>query len=693
MRNRLWIACLVAPALSTRSVWHGELVRRAVDEAHQQELLIASRNAAGYPATPLQCFQVASPVLAPDGLVDGNKNLGNPRPRQPESCTVTLMDHVFANSYGHPFVADYAPPSPATCRVASHYNRVILNLTVVSEGRQFDRLATMWLGDAEVWRMSTAEPKAHPGIAWTYWKDMTNYLALWRQPQKLIFDLGNLINHKYTGSFNATLAATYIRDEDLSGAAGRPADHVLPISAGRGSSSSQGSAWTYPEQKAEASVLLPRNTRRAVASVAATGQADEEFWWTNVPESGVDTFNGTTLLGKGSFREVRLFIDGQIAGLSWPYPVVFTGGVAPPLHRPMVGPQAFDLREHEIDVTPWLGVLCDGSSHVFSLEVVGQDDLVANKYWVLSGKIFVWLDDGPGHVTSGRPPRVLVSAPDYEPRVVQVANSSLSYRQTTRRVLQAESRITRSNGRAVTASWTQEFAVDARGSLADSGDTQNVTASYRGADRALEDGSTVYHAAYSYPTLARVKQTAPDGRYSLTVRADLTQGMDMTVLGRTAFPNGLEPFAPLLPVGADGSSLATSKTSSAFYWQTEGGNQTGGHGSSHQRYRLAYKQLAGRQGWSVADDDDDDDDSKVVYRRDVSVVNETTTHDSVWVWGAKRPVVEVARPPAAQGDSPNGFAVRIMGGKGRKGREPGHASAAGDHANGWSAAADPSKEL
>lgn len=51
----------------------------------------------------------------------------------------------------------------------------------------------MFLNDTEVWRTSTAEPKPAPGIVWSYIKDMTQYLSLWKSSQKLIFDLGNLI--------------------------------------------------------------------------------------------------------------------------------------------------------------------------------------------------------------------------------------------------------------------------------------------------------------------------------------------------------------------------------------------------------------------------------------------------------------------------------------------------------------------
>lgn len=73
-----------------------------------------------------------------------------------------LAVHSFGLSYGQPFVGKYAPPQCA-------FNRVTWNLTVVSAGRQFDRLGIIYLGDVEVFRTSTAEPTAD-GIRWTYLK-------------------------------------------------------------------------------------------------------------------------------------------------------------------------------------------------------------------------------------------------------------------------------------------------------------------------------------------------------------------------------------------------------------------------------------------------------------------------------------------------------------------------------------------
>ncbi len=112
------------------------------------------------------------------------------------------------------------PPSCA-------FNRVVMNFTVTSAGRQFDRLALMYFGDTEVWRTSTAEPKATPGIRWVYEKDMTEYLYFWKSPQKVIFDLGNLINDKYTGPFNTTLTATFFQT-DVDTTQGPPSDLIIP---------------------------------------------------------------------------------------------------------------------------------------------------------------------------------------------------------------------------------------------------------------------------------------------------------------------------------------------------------------------------------------------------------------------------------------------------------------------------------
>lgn len=148
-------------------------------------------------------------------------------------------------------------------------------MTVTSAGRQFDRLGAIYFGDIELWRTSTAEPTKN-GIYWTYIKDMSWALSLMKEPQKLIFDLGNLIDSTYTGTYNATLTATFFTTEDTV----VPADEILPISTRQGAAG-MGSQFSFPSQNASNTFSLPRNAKKAVVSLAATGQIGEEFWYTS----------------------------------------------------------------------------------------------------------------------------------------------------------------------------------------------------------------------------------------------------------------------------------------------------------------------------------------------------------------------------------------------------------------------------
>jgi hypothetical protein len=85
-------------------------------------------------ATVLECFQVHQPVLTPSGptldaAAASDDGEGSSGASAANSCSVVLMDHVFAYSYGAPFIGTYTPPD-------CDFNRVVMNFTVVSEGRQ-----------------------------------------------------------------------------------------------------------------------------------------------------------------------------------------------------------------------------------------------------------------------------------------------------------------------------------------------------------------------------------------------------------------------------------------------------------------------------------------------------------------------------------------------------------------------------
>ncbi|KAJ3494328.1 hypothetical protein NLG97_g4151 [Lecanicillium saksenae] len=565
----------------------------------------------------LECFQVSNPVLSDMGLVSGDEVIGPPDSYDTTETTVScqriLMTHSFQNSYGHPYVADYHPP-------ACEFNRVAINLTVQSEGVQYDRLAIMYLGDVEVWRTSTAEPNSHPGVSWTYWKDMTSYLSLWKEDQKLIFDLGNIVNNQYTGAFNVTLTATFfsIRNSDK-GNQHEPANWIKPISAKR-SSDNKSSAFNYPGDDASVSLKLPQSAMRAVVSISATGQSDEEFWETNVPDSVQSSATG--YFAKSAFREARLLIDGQIAGLAWPYPVVFTGGISPPLHRPMVGIQAFDLLENEIDITPWLGILCDGSEHTFTLQIVCEKEQKPNSYWVLTGKVFVWTDDTNNERTTGEAPKVEVSPISLDSSGGGDAGGPIPYQQSISRTIRVSSEL-KVAGEKSRYTWDQSYSMKNDGNITNAGNDQNVQAMYEGKSTAASASQPYFFIGFKYPFEMNLTTANQDNSFKMSTT--LQQGMNLIVTGKTAFSYGVDAFGTRLQSEVSGSVLQTMRNAKATYYQNAAGYKTSGESESHQTYKFGGHELgnATSQHFNPA---------PLLYSRDVKVIGNKRVLDDVFVY-------------------------------------------------------------
>lgn len=273
-------------------------------------------------------------------------------------------------------------------------------MTVTSQGINYDRLSLLYLGDTEVWRSTTAMP-VRTGIYYHFSKDMTTYTPLLRQPQKVIMQLDNIYDSVFTGNFNVTITALYYNDD---GEGINPPDAILPISS-LSSAENKTSVFSLPDGNASVSLTFPRNVERAVVSVFASGNGQEEFWYTDVPAELTSTFhNNTFAYGYGPWREVQVLIDGVLAGFVSPFPVVFTGGISPGLWVPIVGIDTYDLGSVDVDISPWLGILCDGNAHEFELKVVGlqsETELgTVGSNWYVSGEVFLWLDKNGTQTTA-----------------------------------------------------------------------------------------------------------------------------------------------------------------------------------------------------------------------------------------------------------------------------------------------------
>lgn len=554
---------------------------------------------------PVDAFQVYQPVLLPGGAVDhtiDSKGLAStsviaPAAKDPETCAeIVIVDHTFYSSYGGEFVGSYTPP---TC----NFNRVVLNLTVTSIGRQYDRLGMIYLSDTEIWRTSTEEPTKR-GIKWTHIKDSSEHLALWKQSQKVIFDLPNLVNENFTGPYNTTVTATFFQSTAV---AAKPADSIIAITAAQ-SSTGGASRWQIPDDSASKAVSFPQNANRAVFSVAATGQGGEEFWWSNIPDSTVYTFNDTTgaLSGGSAWREVQVLIDGQLAGVVWPFPVIFTGGISPNLWSPIVGIETFDLREHEIDITPWLPVLCDGKQHTFTIYVANLGDngkgsgyvnTTTLSNWLVTGKIFVWLDP-TGSVTTGTKPTISAPNPSIAISSKTTQNKTSGYNETlttevtVSRTFSVSSTVVTKNG-SLTSTWSQSLSFSNSQSFLEFGNIQYSTQSTKGTDSAT--GQTAYKNTYSYPLYSNITITTVDNTNNTRQDTLVNRGLSLQVEGTSIYPTGLEPWTVVpktaaVASAASGSILDTTSKHNSYLVVNETGFVVDSYGATDQK--LSFGALA-----------------------------------------------------------------------------------------------------
>ncbi|KAL0071407.1 hypothetical protein AAF712_001264 [Marasmius tenuissimus] len=325
-------------------------------------------------------FQVAQPPVVPQDA---------------KQCTVQVLQRDFAFSFGSAEVVQLNPPTD--CGAPGSWAAITLNFTVTSNGTQFDRLGIFTFQNTEIWRTSTPEPTRGDGIIWTYTKDVSQYTPLFAEPGTFILQLDNLIQEGLDGVYSTTLHATYYASGPTAPPA-KSADLILPLSTFANDTGNDASV----PPSFSLNVTFPRNTVQVYAELFASGNAQEEFWYTNIANEFSDELPPGTTNPDGPFREVRLLIDGRVAGVVFPYAVIFTGGIAPPLWRPISAYGALDLPTYFLDVTPFVPILTDGSPHNFTIDVISaESNQTINQNWFVSGNLQVITDHSSSDPTTG----------------------------------------------------------------------------------------------------------------------------------------------------------------------------------------------------------------------------------------------------------------------------------------------------
>ncbi|KIM33130.1 hypothetical protein M408DRAFT_61343 [Serendipita vermifera MAFF 305830] len=386
---------------------------------------------------PFVNFQVSQPLTLP-------KNV--------HTCQVELIHRTFGNSYYLPEVVQYTPP--IDCGSIGSWAGISLNWTATSNGTQYDRLAGVTLQNVEIWRTSTSEPTLK-GIIWTALKDVSKYLPLFSKPGTLIVDLNNIVDpgSGLTGEFDVTLTATFYRS-DWAHPKQPSADLILPLSTLK---ADQSNVFTAPPV-GNTTISLPRHAVSAVVEIQATGNFQDEFWYYNLPNEYLTYVPPDTTYGTSSFREIRLLVDGQIAGVVFPYPVLFTGAFVPTVWRPIVAYGAYDAPTYTVDLTPFIPLLTDGQEHVVSLDVVSDEpDHTIVPNWYLSGNIKVSLDSS-GKQTTGNITRYEVPAfATSQHSVKSFSADSYNFTVNAGHSLVIESTIISGSGKETHVVWKQDL--------------------------------------------------------------------------------------------------------------------------------------------------------------------------------------------------------------------------------------------
>ncbi|KAL3503588.1 hypothetical protein ACH5RR_038037 [Cinchona calisaya] len=368
-------------------------------------------------------------------------------------CTLPILSHNFSNTYGLPPISvSYSPPFNCT------WTHVTLEIKVSCQGEQYDRITAVWLNGAELIRTSTAEPTGD-GVFWNIQKDVSRYSSLLAQDNlTLSIMLENFVNDVFTGVYqvnvtflyydanaiivspslvlpseNSRLSSRKLKSVDNSielkvdyekgsfDLHEKPADLIIPISE----VGYEGGFWFRIQNESDVhsmGVIIPRNTYRAVIEVYVSFHGNDEFWYSNPPDSYLKMANDDEVQHKNSsdsyanmkkvslerghsaYREVLVMIDGNVVGSVVPFPVIFTGGINPLFWEPVVSIGAFNLPSYDIELTPYLGLLLDGKVHSFSFQVA--DGI---SFWLVDANLHLWLDAGSKEVQA----RIVKSSPEF----------------------------------------------------------------------------------------------------------------------------------------------------------------------------------------------------------------------------------------------------------------------------------------
>jgi len=318
-----------------------------------------------------------------------------PRPHI-KPCTVQLFSgFTFAHFSDTAQTFPFTPPT----NCSGPWQKVVLEINFSENGGvQFDRTASMYIANTDVYFGTTPEPLAVDTNTWHVERDITDYASLMAMPQTGTIVLANCTDdcappfNTLNGVFTVNADLEFYPANDGHDRRGI-ADMVLPLEQVNSTGGiNLPATLTLPTDQLSTTFILPTNVERAYLDVVSQSQSVDEQWYACFPND-LANINEVYGCGNTDFRETEVTIDGQPAGLAPVSPWVYTGFL-PDQWVPSPGIQTLDFVPYRVDLTPFAGVLSDGNPHTVALSVFNDDG-----YFSDTASLLLYLDKGSKQVT------------------------------------------------------------------------------------------------------------------------------------------------------------------------------------------------------------------------------------------------------------------------------------------------------
>jgi Peptide N-acetyl-beta-D-glucosaminyl asparaginase amidase A len=332
-----------------------------------------------------------------------------PRPHK-KPCVVPLFSNfqfAFFSQTDQTF--NFTPPSDCD----GPWSKVVLEINFSENaGVQFDRTASLYVANTNLYFGTTPEPLQNDTNTWHVERDVTDYSALFTSGQTGTMVLQNCTTD-CPPPFNTELNGVFTVSADLQFYPGEEhRDHdrqtetpdvILPLEQPNGSGGvSLPAILTSPTAQLSGTFTLPTNVERAYLDVVSQSQSNDEQWYACFPndQSAINALFGC---GNTDFRETEITIDGQPAGIAPVSPWVFTGFI-PDQWIPTPAAQTLEFVPFRVNLTPFAALLSDGNPHTVAMSIFNDDN-----YFSVTGSLLLFLDKGSKQVTGALTKNTLTS--------------------------------------------------------------------------------------------------------------------------------------------------------------------------------------------------------------------------------------------------------------------------------------------